>query len=44
VAAIFNYSSYLHQNLMKKGQVKRFDGSDVAGQARFVESLSGVAA
>jgi transposase, IS6 family len=31
-------------NMMRKGQVKRLDGRDAAGQARFVESLFGVAA
>jgi hypothetical protein len=28
---------------MRKGQVKRLDGRDSGGQAKFVESLSGVA-
>jgi IS6 family transposase len=31
-------------NMMRKGQVKRLDGRDSAGQARFVEGLFGVAA
>jgi IS6 family transposase len=31
-------------NMMRKGQVKRVAGSDAMGQARFVESLFGVAA
>jgi transposase-like protein len=31
-------------NMMRKGQVKRLDGTDAAGQAKFVESLFGVAA
>jgi IS6 family transposase len=30
-------------HVMRKGQVKRLDGSDAVGQARFVESLFGVA-
>jgi hypothetical protein len=30
--------------MMKKGQVKKLDGRDALGQARFVESLFGVAA
>lgn len=30
--------------MMRKGQVKRLDSRDVVGQARFVESLFGVAA
>ena len=30
--------------LMRKGQVKRLDGRDAVGQARFVEGLFGVAA
>ena len=30
-------------HMMRKGQVKRLDGRDAAGQARFVESLFGVA-
>jgi IS6 family transposase len=29
---------------MRKGQVKRLDGRDSMGQAKFVESLFGVAA
>lgn len=29
---------------MRKGQVKRLDGRDAAGQAKFVASLFGVAA
>lgn len=29
---------------LRKGQVKRLDGRDAAGQATFVESLFGVAA
>jgi len=31
-------------HMMRKGQVKRLDGSDAAGQAKFVASLFGVAA
>ena len=31
-------------HMMRKGQVKRLDGREAAGQARFVESLFGVAA
>jgi hypothetical protein len=31
-------------HMMRKGQVKRLDGRDVAGQARFVASLFGIAA
>jgi len=31
-------------NMIRKGQVKRLAGSDAMGQARFVESLSGIAA
>lgn len=31
-------------HMMRKGQVKRLDGRDAAGQAKFVESLLGVAA
>ncbi len=31
-------------NMMRKGQVKRVAGSDAQGQAKFVESLFGVAA
>jgi transposase, IS6 family len=31
-------------HLMRKGQVKSLDGRDVVGQAKFVESLFGVAA
>lgn len=31
-------------HMMRKGQVKRLDGRDAAGQARFVEGLFGVAA
>src|SRR4051812_1596527 len=31
-------------NMIRKGQVKRLSGNDVMGQARFVESLFGVAA
>jgi hypothetical protein len=30
--------------MMGKGQVKRLDGRDAIGQARFVEGLFGVAA
>jgi hypothetical protein len=30
--------------MMRKVQVKRLDGSDAAGQAKFVASLFGVAA
>jgi hypothetical protein len=29
---------------MRKGQVKRLDGRDSVGQAKFIESLFGVAA
>jgi IS6 family transposase len=31
-------------HVMRKGQVKRLDGRDAAGQAKFIESLLGVAA
>ena len=31
-------------HVMRKGQVKRLDGRDAIGQAKFVESLFGVAA
>ena len=31
-------------HMVKKGQVKRLSGSDVVGQAKFIESLFGVAA
>ena len=31
-------------NMMRKGQVKRVAGSDARGQAKFVESLFGIAA
>jgi hypothetical protein len=31
-------------HMMRKGQIKRLDGRDVAGQARFVASLFGIAA
>ena len=31
-------------HMIRKGQVKRLDGRDTAGQAKFVESLFGVAA
>lgn len=31
-------------HMMGKGQVKRLDGTDAAGQAKFVEGLFGVAA
>ena len=31
-------------NMMRKGQVKRLDGRDSVGQAKFVESLFGEAA
>ena len=31
-------------NMMRKGQVKRVDGRDTVGQAKFVQSLFGVAA
>lgn len=31
-------------NMMRKGQVKRLDGRDVVGQAKFIASLFGVAA
>ena len=31
-------------HMMRKGQVKRLDGRDSAGQAKFVEGLFGVAA
>jgi hypothetical protein len=30
--------------MLKKGQVKRLDGRDAIGQAKFVEGLFGVAA
>lgn len=31
-------------HMMRKGQVKRWGGGDAVGQAKFVESLFGVAA
>jgi hypothetical protein len=31
-------------HMMRKGQIKRLGGGDSAGQAKFVESLIGVAA
>jgi len=31
-------------HMMRKGQLKRISGEDVVGQARFVESLFGIAA
>ncbi|MGA9996148.1 MAG: hypothetical protein WBP93_12090 [Pyrinomonadaceae bacterium] len=31
-------------NMIRKGQVKRLDGSDAIGQAKFVESLFQIAA
>ncbi len=31
-------------NMIRKGQVKRLDGRDVRGQAKFVEGLFGIAA
>ena len=31
-------------NMMRKGQVKRLAGGDAQGQAKFVESLFGIAA
>ena len=31
-------------HMMRKGQVKRLDGKDAAGQAKFVASLFGMAA
>ena len=31
-------------NMMRKGQVKRLDGSNAMGQAKFVESLFRIAA
>lgn len=31
-------------HMMKKGQVKRLDGRDAVGQAKFVESLFAIAA
>jgi hypothetical protein len=31
-------------NMMRKGQMKRLDRSDVIGQAKFVESLFQIAA
>lgn len=31
-------------NMMRKGQVKRLAGNDARGQAKFVESLFGIAA
>jgi hypothetical protein len=31
-------------HMMSKGQVKRLDGRDSVGQAKFIESLFGVAA
>jgi hypothetical protein len=31
-------------HMRRKGQVKRLDGKDAVGQAKFVESLFGIAA
>jgi IS6 family transposase len=31
-------------HMLRKGQVKRLDGRDSVGQAKFVESLFGIAA
>jgi transposase, IS6 family len=31
-------------HMLRKGQVKRLDGRDAVGQAKFVESLFGIAA
>ena len=31
-------------HMMRKGQVKRLSGDDVAGRAKFIESLFGIAA
>ena len=31
-------------HMLRRGQVKRLDGRDAVGQAKFVESLFGVAA
>jgi hypothetical protein len=31
-------------HMMRKGQIKRFDGRDTMGQAKFVESLFRIAA
>ncbi len=31
-------------HMLRKGQVKRLSSEDVAGQAQFVQSLSGIAA
>ncbi len=31
-------------HMMRKGQVKRLDGRDAVGQAKFVESMFGIAA
>ena len=31
-------------HMIGKGQIKRLDGRDAAGQAKFIESLFGVAA
>jgi IS6 family transposase len=31
-------------HILRKGQVKRLDGRDAVGQAKFVESLFGIAA
>ncbi len=31
-------------HMVRKGQVKRLDGRDALGQAKFVESLFGIAA
>ena len=31
-------------HMVKKGQVKRLDGRDAVAQAKFIESLSGMAA
>jgi IS6 family transposase len=36
--------TYISMNMIRKGQVKRLAGSDARGQAKFVESLFGLAA
>ncbi len=35
---------FTEMHMMRKGQVKRLGGTDTVGQAKFVESLFGIAA
>ena len=39
-----NYRRVEAAHMMRKEQVKRLDGRDAAGQAKFVERLFGIAA